>query len=105
MPATFLPVMAVPSSPALINNTNTGLMVMMMDACTGLVIARPLKNNNWFTVTPVNPHNQSRPRSARATRSQRNAYSSQNNGVAPATRNAMNPEGPTFSGMTPLATK
>ena len=73
MPATFLPVMAVPSRPALINNTKTGLMVMMMDACTGLVMARPLKNNNWFTVTPVNPHNQSRPKSARDTRSHRNA--------------------------------
>ena len=104
MPATFLPVMAVPSSPALIDKTNTGLMVMMMEACTGLVIARPLKNNSWFTVTPVNPHNKAGP-GQRAPRAPSGTRTAAKTTAASATRNAMNPEGPTFSGMTPLATK
>ena len=44
MPATLRDVMAVPSTAALISNTSTGLIVMMMLACTGLVAANPLKN-------------------------------------------------------------
>ena len=90
---------------ALMSSTNTGLIVMMMLAWTGLVAASPLKNRSWLTVTPVNPQSQRRPKSSRSTRSQRNAYNNQNNGVAPATRSAMNPEGPIFSGISPFATK
>ena len=105
MPKTFRVVMAVLSNAALINSTKTGLMVMMMEACSGLVAAKPLKKNSWLMVTPVSPQSHSRPKSERSTLSQRKAYRIQNKGVAPATLNAMKPEGPTFSGINPLATR
>ena len=110
MPRSLRAVMDVPSNTAEMIKTNTGLMVMMMDALTGLVTFNPLKNSSWLAATPVVPQASSRKKSPRSMDSQVPrariaARTNQKSPPPPITRNTMNPLGPTKSGIRPLATK
>jgi len=80
-----------------------GLVHMIMDAFTGVVSDRPLKKNNWFVATPVNPQNRKTGRSRHLGSSRNLNDTKRKSANAPVTRNTMKALGPMGLGMTHFA--
>ena len=80
-----------------------GLVHMIMEAFTGVVSDSPLKKNNWFVATPVNPQNRKTGMSLQLGSSRNLNDTKRKRANAPVTRNTIKAFGPMGLGITHFA--
>lgn len=113
IPISFLFVMIDPKRTELTIRTKMGVIVMISDALMGLVRESPLKKQSWLIATPLRPlainlHQSCLSIFSKILRSRLKnpvkAIVNRNMAEPPTTLRTINPEGPTTSGIIPLAT-
>ena len=82
-----------------------GFVHIIMDAFTGVVSESPLKKNNWFVATPVNPQKRKSGRSFNFGSSRNLNETKKNSASAPETLRTINAFAPMGLGMTHFATR